>query len=134
VRNWPPSARNGAWQADHSLARRQRRRRRRPPTRSLSIPLATLAMPPVLPLCRREASSFACAIMGDLHLEPGHQMALFEEARSQLVAAVTEPGVAAPRVVQLGEGGAAAVAAAATLQCTHSVQPPLRWASWATAA
>ena len=44
-----------------------------------------------------------CAIMGDLHLEPGHQMPLFEEARRQLVAAVTAPDVAAPRVVQLGE-------------------------------
>ncbi len=42
------------------------------------------------------------AIMGDLHLEPGHQMALFEEARRQLVAAVTADPQAAARVVQLG--------------------------------
>lgn len=53
----------------------------------------------------RNAPSFACAIMGDLHLEPGHAMAQFEEARRQLITAINEPGVAAPRVVQLGDLG-----------------------------
>lgn len=43
--------------------------------------------------------------MGDLHLEPGHAMAQFEEARRQLITAINEPGVAAPRVVQLGAAG-----------------------------
>lgn len=43
--------------------------------------------------------------MGDLHLEPGKQMQLFEEARRQLTAAINAPGVAAPRVVQLGDLG-----------------------------
>lgn len=53
----------------------------------------------------RNAPSFAVAIMGDLHLEPGHQMPVFEEARRQLISAVNEPGIAAPRVVQLGDLG-----------------------------
>ncbi|KAL4854283.1 hypothetical protein ACK3TF_004974 [Chlorella vulgaris] len=53
----------------------------------------------------RDASSFACAIVGDLHLEPGPPMDQFEDARRQLVAAVSKPDVAAPRVVQLGDLG-----------------------------
>jgi 3',5'-cyclic AMP phosphodiesterase CpdA len=53
----------------------------------------------------RSAAGFACAIMGDLHLEPGHQMKLFEEARRQLVGAITEDASAVPRVVQLGDLG-----------------------------
>ncbi|PSC75593.1 calcineurin-like phosphoesterase [Micractinium conductrix] len=53
----------------------------------------------------KAAPSFAVAIVGDLHLEPGPQEPLFEEARRQLVGAVCEPGVAAPRVVQLGDLG-----------------------------
>ena len=92
-----------------------------------------------MPLCCREASSFACAIMGDLHLEPGHQMALFEEARSQLVAAVTAPGVAAPRVVQLGEGGSGC-RIACTWRCNQNAMhsfcgaPPALGPPWVTAA
>jgi hypothetical protein len=56
-------------------------------------------------MLRRDASSFACAIVGDLHLEPGPPMDQFEDARRQLVAAVSKPDVAAPRVVQLGDLG-----------------------------
>lgn len=59
-------------------------------------------VPALLAACSN-APSFAVAIMGDLHLEPGHQMPVFEEARRQLISAVNEPGIAAPRVVQLGE-------------------------------
>lgn len=42
------------------------------------------------------------AVLGDLHLEPAH-MHLFEEARSQLRAAM--PDAARSRVVQLGDLG-----------------------------
>lgn len=86
------------------------RRAFRPP-RGLPPPLAARRHPLPLGSCTRHASSpaprraapsFAVAIVGDLHLEPGPQEPLFEEARRQLVGAVCEPGVAAPRVVQLG--------------------------------
>jgi len=49
---------------------------------------------------------YSISILGDLHLEPA-QMHLFEQARQQLVTAMSEAGAVLPgaRVVQLGDLG-----------------------------
>lgn len=53
----------------------------------------------------RNAPTFAVAIVGDLHLEPGPPMVKFDEARRQLISTLNAPGIVAPRVVQLGDLG-----------------------------